>query len=350
MKNISELDKNLKIETNIEREGLVFFDVNELPVSIHGVFYENGRFVRMPESVARTVSANVLELSRHTAGGRVRFVTDSPFVAIKTEQPLCGAFSHMAPAGQTGFDLYRQEGEKQIFVKSFLPPTPNRGYESLLELGDSKMKTLTIDFPLYYGVEKLYIGLHRDAKISHAPDYKHKKPMVFYGSSVTQGGCASRPGTSYQGFISRRFDTDYINLGFSGSACGEIEMAQYIADLDMSVFVLDYDFNTPSVEHLLKTHEPFFKCIREKNPDLPIIVMSVPKFYLNDTFRQRRAIIEKTVENAKNSGDKNVYFINGQELMEMVEDEGTVDGTHPTDLGFYSMASRIIRELEKIIK
>jgi len=127
-------------------------------------------------------------------------------------------------------------------------------------------------------------------------------------------------------------------------------MADYIAGLKMSAFVLDYDHNAPNVEHLKATHEPFFKTIRKANPNLPILILSKPKYYLTDDDIMRRTIIEQTYKNAVANGDKNVYFIEGNTLMrEEIAELGTVDGCHPTDLGFFSMAKRIEPVLKEML-
>jgi len=126
-------------------------------------------------------------------------------------------------------------------------------------------------------------------------------------------------------------------------------MAEYIGNLDMSVFVYDYDHNAPTVEHLLKTHEKMFKIIREKNPDLPIIMMSRPKFSLTQKEELRLDAIKLTYNNAKQNGDKNVYLIDGKTLMSLAENEGTVDNSHPNDLGFASMANALTDVLKQIL-
>ena len=155
---------------------------------------------------------------------------------------------------------------------------------------------------------------------------------------------------AYEAIISRALDCDHINLGFSGNAKGEQEMTDYIKDLDMSLFVMDYDYNAPSAEHLKKTHEKMFKCIRKKNPTLPILIMSRPKYYLSDGEKDRLQIVKATYENAIAAGDKNVYFIDGSTLMsDELGADGTVDNCHPTDLGFFSMAQRMIPVIEKIL-
>ena len=179
--------------------------------------------------------------------------------------------------------------------------------------------------------------------------YRIEKPVVYYGSSITQGGCASRPGSAYESILSRRFSCDHINLGFSGNAKGEKEMAEYISGLDMAVFVYDYDHNAPSVEHLQMTHEPMFKRIRSAHPDLPIVMMSRPRPKLSPKEEQRLEIIRTTYRNALQSGDRNVYLIDGRTLMQMAGNEGTVDTDHPTDFGFTSMAKTISEVFEQIL-
>jgi hypothetical protein len=144
-----------------------------------------------------------------------------------------------------------------------------------------------------------------------------------------------------------------VNLGFSGNGKAEKPIVDYIAGLDMKIFVMDYDHNAPDVEYYRATHEPMFKAIREKNPELPIVIMTRPKskYVLSESEYERIEIARTTYENALAAGDKNVYFIYGYELMDgIADDEGCVDMCHPTDLGFYAMAKRLSTELEKIFE
>ena len=337
MKSISDIDKNLKVETEIKKEGINFHDIKEAPFKIYGVFHDGQQYRRLPDDVAKTVNDGVHYGARYTAGGRVRFRTDSTYVAIHYIGTM-GKMPHFAFTGSCGFDMY--VGDR--FQGEYVPPIgKDKGYESIIEFGGREMREITINFPTYSFVEELYIGLDEKATIEAPTPYRVEKPVVYYGSSITQGGCSSRPGTCYEPYITRRFDCDHINLGFSGNARGEDEIANYIADLDMSLFVYDYDHNAPTVEHLAETHERMFGIIREKNPDLPIIMMSRPRFYLCSHEEKRLEIIKKTYENAIANGDKNVYFIDGRDLCKICGNEGTVDGCHPTDLGFFSMAQTL---------
>ena len=344
MFDIAKVDKNFIIKTEIDKKDVKFYKIDEAPFKIYGVFRENGKYRRMPESVAKSVSEGVYALHANTAGGRVRFVTDSPYVAIYAQMDGLCKMPHFALTGSIGFDLYADNQ----YVKSFVPPFDiENGYEGIMEFEEGIQRQITINFPLYSNVKELYIGLKYGSSLKEAKPYINKKPMVYYGSSITQGGCASGPGMSYQAIISRTFNCDYINLGFSGSAKAEDEIIEYIKNLDMSVFVYDYDYNAPTAEHLEKTHEKMFKAIRENNPLLPVIMMSRPKHFLTDDEKIRRRIIETTYQNAVSAGDKNVYFIDGDALTQLCKDSGTVDNCHPTDFGFASMAKALIELFDR---
>ena len=333
MSNFEKVDKNFIVETKIDKEGIKFYNCLEKPFEINGVFYKDGKFRRLPEEVAKNVSEGVYVLHSHTTGGRVRFKTNSPYVAISTVMGEISKWDHFAMTGYAGFDLYA--GDK--YIRTFRPPVDAKtGYESVIDLPEG-LNEITINMPLYSRVNELYIGVHEDAMIETPTPYVNDKPIVYYGSSITQGGCASRPGRSYQAVISRRFNCDYINLGFSGSAKGEDEITEYMKNMEMCMFVLDYDYNAPTVEHLANTHEKVFKAVRSTHPDIPVIIATRPDYYADEN-TERSKVIKKTYDNAVASGDKNVYFVTGKELMALCENEGTVDNCHPTDFGFESMA------------
>ncbi len=347
MADISKVDKNFEVKADIGKDDVEFFSVDELPFKIYGVFKENGKYRRMPESVAKTVSEGVYALHANTAGGRVKFVTDSPYVAIYAKLGAVGKMPHFPLTGSAGFDLYADN----TYVKTFIPPFDiEHEFQSVIDIGETNRREIDLNFPLYSELEEVYVGLAKGSFLGEASAYTNEKPVVYYGSSITQGGCASRPGMSYQAIVSRKFNIDYVNLGFSGNAKAEDEIIDYIKNLDMSMFVYDYDHNAPSVEHLFNTHEKMFKAIREVHPEMPVIIMSRPKYYLNDEEIKRREIIETTYNNAVSSGDKNVYFIDGRALTALCLDSGTVDNCHPTDFGFVSMAKAVCDVFEKIIE
>ena len=359
---IQQFDKNFAVK-QVEEPDLVWYDVREEPFSVHGVEFDAdaGRFLRIPEREVRPFSDAIKYLNTNTAGGRVRFRTDSPYIAICAVSDPFDPMPHMPITGQAGFDLYFPIGGKESYFKTFVPPTSWTDGYSAGTVTFGIETDYTINFPLYHGVKELYVGLKKGAELKAAAPYRHTVPVVFYGSSITQGGCASRPGNSYQGFLSRRLSTDFINLGFSGNALGEPEMAEYIAGLETSVFVMDYDSNAPTVGHLQKTHYPFYKMIRERRPDLPIILVTHCDAPYGDliknsgpegwgTFEERYNVIRETYDRAKKDGDGNVYFIDGKELFAGEDwSDCTVDSCHPNDLGFYRFALRIEKTLEPLI-
>ena len=341
---ISVIDKNFKVDTEIDKTGLKFYSVDEAPFRLYGVFREGDKYVRLPSEVASTVSAGVASLNYHTAGGRVRFVTNSKRIAIIARFYEASQSVHMPFTVKAGVDVY--VGNK--FEGTFMPPAslPSRAYESLKCFAEGE-KVITLNFPLYGALSELFVGIDEGASLSEAPDYKYESPVVYYGSSITQGGCASRPGMSYQAMLSRWLDCNHVNLGFSGNAKGEPTMVDYMASLDMSVFVCDYDHNAPTVEHLAATHEPLYRGIRAKHPNLPIIFISRPSVIDNSA---RLAVIKATYDKAVAEGDKNVYFLDGASFFGFDSNEHTVDTCHPTDLGFYLMAKGIEPVLCEILE
>lgn len=352
MSKIEKIDPNFSVQTSLDRPDIRFCSADSEVFQLCGIFREDGRYRRMPASVASRVSEGVNELHTHTAGGRLRFCTTSSCVAICAKMSPIGKMPHFALTGSAGFDLYERIDGQQIYLGTFVPPFDiSDGFDSILELGSARMRELTIHFPLYSGVEQLYIGLEHDAELTQAPAYAYPKPVVYYGSSITQGGCASRPANAYSNRLSLMLDCDHVNLGFSGCAKAEDVITEYISGLDMSILVYDYDYNAPDPEYLERTHEKMFRRIRAAQPDLPIIMMSLPKIppHSAGIQQQRLDIIRGTYENALAAGDRNVYLVTGAELMGESVEAATVDNCHPNDLGFYFMAEKLAPIIRSIL-
>lgn len=356
-KKLTEIDKNFAVVKNLNEPDMKVYDVRENDAfSIHGLYNPKSEkvFRRLPAEVAASVNDGVNALSLNTSGGRVRFRTNSEYIGIKCVMPEVHTMPHMAVTGSSGFDLYVKHGGHELYEHEFVPPYEfTDGYESIYHFRSEEMREVTINFPTYNSVNDLYIILSDKAELLPPNPYTFPNPVVFYGSSITQGGCSSRPGNCYTSLISQKLDCDYINLGFSGSARGEDTMIDYISSLPMSVFVYDYDHNAPNPEHLEKTHERGFLRFREKNPDVPVIFASAPLFSddAHEFWRLRREIVFKTYANAVRRGDKNVYFVDGMGMFSGEFSRScTVDGSHPNDLGFFRMYNSFIKYIELVIK
>ncbi len=329
-------------------EAITFYDPREAPFSIHGLVHDPMLvgYRRLPDPVAAATSDNVRWLCRHTAGGRVRFATDAPFLILRAKTSPKVAMPHCTPLMESGFDLYLDTPQGSIFQD--LSRFDTRSYESYelripLPAGE---KELTLNLPLYGEVLELSIGLPADATVRAHTPYRHATPIVYYGSSITQGACATRPGLSYQSYIARRLDSDYINLGFSGSALAEDAVVAYMADLDMAAFVSDYDHNAPTPEHLAATHHKLYEAIRRKHPIIPYLMVTRPNFLDTPDDRARREIVLDSYLAARRAGDENVYFIDGAAFFTPAgfgdcRNDYTVDGCHPNDAGFHRMAATI---------
>lgn len=352
---IAQVDSNLRVTSTLNRTDVEWHSAAQAPVRIYGAATCEP-YRRMPYEVAAAVSEGVRWLSEHTAGIRARFRTDSPYIAIHAEWAARGRMPHMPDTGICGFDLYMVKDGQHFFVNPpFTPPVDSDyGYESVVDTVGG-MQEYVLNFPLYNGVTKLYIGIQEGSKLEAPTPYTYEKPIVFYGSSITQGGCASRPGTCYTAHLSRRLDADVVNLGFSGSARGEEAMREYLAELPMAVFVSDYDHNAPDAAHLQATHYALYEAVRSRQPDLPYVMVSKPDFhtvhrYWYEQNVLRRQVILDSYHRAVAQGDKNVYFVDGGMFFAGPGGQDcTVDGCHPNDLGFYRMADAMEPLLRTIL-
>lgn len=330
---------------------MLCMDVLEAPVEVSGFPWldRERRFCRLPVDALPDMSDSVRRLAWCTSGGMARFRSDSRTIAIQVELAEVVDMPHMPRSGNSGFDIYVGSGTEKRFVNAARPPMNERAYETVLVDGqDGGMREWTLNFPVYNGVNRVVLGLDPGARVEPPSPFSDEKPLLFYGSSITHGACASRPGNTYPNILSRWLDVKLINFGFSGSARAEPAMARLIATVDMRVFVMDYDHNAPNADYLTQTHEAFFRIVRDARPELPVVIVSSPSINANPSrWMERREIIRGTYENALERGDTGVWFVDGETLFgDSDQDACTVDGVHPNDLGFLRMAKAIRPSVE----
>ena len=305
---------------------------------------------RLPAEARGVVRDPVWDLSRHSAGIAVRFITDSTSVGVRWKliSPKL-AMPHMASTGVSGVDLYVKVGERWRWVACGVP----EGIETTRTLASGlppESREWMLYLPLYNGVESIEIGVDENASIG--PATGRGKPVVFYGTSITQGACASRPGMSHVAMLGRRIDRPVVNLGFSGNGRMEPEVGRFVAEIDASVFVIDCLPNLDGRAVAERTM-PLVTAIRERRPGVPIVLVE-DRTYADAPFsasRSRRNTLNREAlrrawTEMTDAGMKNIHLVDGETLLGD-DGEATVDGSHPTDLGFARQADAlepIIRE------
>jgi len=320
-------------------------------------FSENGgEWFRLPVRLKDALPKAVWNLGRSPSGARVRFRTDSNALAVRVEYDSAPDMTNMHAFGQTGVDLYLDGIYRGTATAKKDSKTGMPVEHVYFDLGARPRveRTVTLYLPLYKAAKLLSIGVDKQAQIRRAPSYALPRPGVFYGTSITQGGCASRPGMSYQAILSRMLNLDFVNLGFSGNGKGEPEVARMVAEIDAAAFVLDFAQNNKTVESLRQVYEPFVNTIREKHPSTPVFVItpiSSAREALADHTGQLEAMREHIRSVASKriaAGDKHIEIIEGTDLIGPDRLEGFVDTVHPNDLGFQWMAEGLAHRLVKL--
>lgn len=325
----------------------------EKPISSKSSFFRLEEARAQDFFKALIESANYQSLAYDTSGGTIRFCTDADELVIKAALPRWTDTSkHMSSKGAYGFDVYVGTGTDRVFVCEVDSLLSAKSLNQTIKLPEG-FKEVMIDFPLYSGVANLTIGFtDKNAQIA-PPTERAMKPICFYGSSITQGCSAARSGLHYPNIVSRMLNADNKGLGFSGSARGEQIMADYIASLDLSIFVMDYDENSGAAE-LKQNHYNFYKTVRNANPDLPILMLTCPKFTeeWNSDDTARVKAIRDTYEKAIAEGDKNVYIFEATGFFphqSTMPDIYAADMIHPNTMAMYYMAKAVYETIVDII-
>lgn len=331
---------------------MIKYDIKDAPLSVHGApFWKSEKSLRRLPFELMEELPNLDFFGKRCPGARVRFRTNSKNIRIRFELEKAAPDAGMSLFSCLAANVLVGDGKYGDFLGIICPPHYGETLADGILEKEGKMEDVTVHLPRNEVLKTFEIYIDDNAEILPPTPYKYEKPVVFYGSSITEGGCCCNIINAYTSILSRHLDFDYINLGFSGNAKGEKQMADYIRSLDMSVFVFDYDHNADSPEQLKATHEPFFKIIREANPELPVIMMTRPKNNYNEEEKQRREIVRTTYLNAVNNGDKNVWFFDGETFFGKADGNSClIDGLHPNDLGFHRMAEKIEPVLKEILE
>ncbi len=355
MKKITEIDSNMTINEsnnfdykeiniinneNIKRLGMPFVGVNN-------------KFDRRHKDYDITEAVNYL--STNTAGMSITFKTNSKKITLKGKVNNVATMWHMAPTGENGFDIYIKM-DKYRMLNALRKDKNDLEFKSdLCEFENKEERTFIINFPLYCGVSELFLLIDKDSNLEINKEFDSKKWCV-YGTSITQGGCVTRPGMCYSNILSRHYKKEIINLGFSGSGFGEKEVALMINEIeDLEMVLIDFDANACDDGHIFDNLEPFIEILKSKNKDIKVVVISRVQF-INKLFNEKMKLnyekcLSYEIDLTKKLNDKynNVFFIDGMDLLDDDYDEYSVDSIHLTDLGNYIFSKNLIPFLDKII-
>ena len=337
----------------------VWHDASEFPVYGKITDATNARYERLPSYLKGVARVPVWNLGRNSAGLYIRFTSDSQAIHLRWVPLYNRTMSHMADTGTKGMDLYAMTEDGWRFVRCARPKEglkKGEPHTARLVCGKEEREYM-LYLPLYDGLTSLEIGVDEGAFIK-APSIEspsNVKPVIMYGSSILQGGCCSRPGMAHTNILSRRLDRTVINLGFSGNALIDYEIAEYMASYENpGVFVLDYVPNATK-EHIDERAEKFFRILRDAHPDVPVVFVELPNYPprrfdkgADRNSRGRNEAQRRVYDKLRKAGEKNIFYISSEGMLGD-DGEATVDGTHFTDLGMMRYVDHVLPTIRKAL-
>jgi hypothetical protein len=352
-------DKIVNEESNVSYYGRDYFLIEGTAVEDS---LKESPYDRLPASYKDKVREPVWELSKASAGITVRFHSNSTSINLKWTVLNDFDMPHMAATGIKGIDLYTKYNNKWRYVTTAGAIVGLKTYQNKSIPKDSiseceLINNMTPEFreyklflPLYDGVTKLEVGIDPTASIEKASP-NPAKPIVFYGTSITQGGCASRPGMAHTNIISRELDVECINYGFSGNGRMETPIVELISEIDARFYVIECLQNMDS-DQVKQRVRPLVDIIRKKHPFTPIVLvenMMYKMAFLDQTIEseliQENTVLKNEFDKILKSGDQNVFYI--KDIQDnLMDNEGTVDGVHLTDLGFLRYADYLLKNFK----
>lgn len=344
------------VENGPDVSGLQFHDASEFLVEGRGWIDGERLFDRLPPKAKTMVRPRIWDLAGNTAGVCTRFVTDATEIhahwAVTSDEL---GMNHMPAAGVSGVDLYVKDANAWRRLGTGVP----EGKETHAQLASglsAQRREYLLYLPLYNGIASLKIGVPSSATIEQAERRppERSKPIVFYGTSITQGGCASRPGMCHVAILGRRFDRPVINLGFTSNGTMDPEMAVLMGEIDAAAYVIDCVPNMSAVM-IAQRAVPFVEHLHSLRPTTPILLVEDRTFadaFLSSTRQAEHASLRQALRSAYNElqprGDVRLEYVEGDGLLDQVG-EGSVDGSHPTDLGFVHIADRLEAPIARML-
>ena len=338
------------IEAQSEK-GISWYDVKQWGVEGRGWNDTARYFDRLPAKAEGVVRPAVWNLSRHSAGMCARFITDATTIRVRYSLLSASlAMPHMPATGVSGLDLYAQDENGRWRWAAVLGPTQQQVDATLASGLREGRRAYLVYLPLYNGVEDLAFGVPEGSTFQPIPP-RIKDLIVYYGTSIAHGACASRPGMAFPAILGRRFDRPVVNLGFSGNGKMDMELADLLGELDAAVYCIDCLPNLVAGEVTERTG-PFVRRLRELRPKTPIVLIEDRTYTNSWIHTERRArndssrqAFRAAYQQLLDQGVPHLYYVEGEHLLGD-DDEAATDGSHPSDLGMMRMADA----LEKVLR
>jgi len=335
----------------------VWYDVRHLNVEGKGWTDTEQFFHRLSAKAKGVVSDAYWKLNQQTAGLCVRFMTDADRINLRwtlTSAELAMPF--MSDTGVSGLDVYLDDGGSWRWLRVALPRSKTTEWLLADAIPDGTHKYL-LYFPLYNGLESLEIGVPPGAMLAKGllQTGEDAAPVCFYGTSIVQGACASRAGMPYPAILGRRLHRPVLNLGFNGQGRMEPELATILAELKVAAYVID---GVPNMkpDEVAQRAEPFVITLRKTRPDTPIILLESAGYLAGWFLPKQRTLYEPSnkalrdaYEHLVAKGITGLWYVPRESLLG-ADGEDTVDGLHPSDLGFQQLADALEPLLRKVLK
>lgn len=341
------------IENNV-----AWFNVEDWGVEGKGWVETKKYFDRLPAKAEGEVRGAVWNLSRHSAGMMVQFQSDSAAIHVRYQLSSPGLdMVHMPATGVSGVDLYADNGQGEMRWVNVSRPTSQKVNARLVAgldaLPDKKPRAFQLYLPLYNGVDKLEIGVSAKSRFK-AVGPRTENRIVFYGTSIMHGACASRPGMSISAIVGRRLNRPVINLGFSGNGKMEKEVGALINELNPDILAIDCLPNM-NAQQVKERTEPLVHQVRQAHPETPILLVEDRSFTNSPFFKARRnhhaasrKELRAAYERLGKAKVKGLYYLGGDDLLG-TDGEGATDGSHPNDLGMMRYADAYEQAIKKIL-
>jgi len=342
-----------------KQDDYIWYTVSDSVQRLEGQGWENIGFNRLPDKAENTVRDAVWNLSRSSAGLGVRFETDADSVIVQYHIGGALAMDHFPATGVSGVDLYVRNKDKWLWCRGKYDFKDIVRYHFTVDALPDGPQNYQLLFPLYNDIKNLKIGVKDGSSFRFLPP-RPEKPVVVYGTSIAQGGCASRPGMAWTNILSRKLDYPVVNLGFSGNGRLEPEVIDLINEIDASVFVLDCLPNLSpnekrTKEEIQKRIRKSVLSLRKKHPQTPILLVQHAGYSDGLVDTSRKQVYETlnfwmtaSFTTLKKEGIENLYMLTKEDIG--LSNDAFVDGTHPTDFGMAQYAAAYEKILAPLVR